>query len=360
MQFARGKLDLALQVLESVGKTNVVSSPRITVLNNEEAKVLVGTNQPYVTTTTTVTENNPITSQNVTYIDVGVSLTVTPTINQNGYVTMKIKPEVSSLGESFETPDGDEFPVVSTSETETTIMVKDGHTIVIAGLIEDREEESQNKIPVLGDIPILGYLFKGVSHGSEASPEKRELVIFLTPYVVEGTETFPETHNVWLRDSLRDRTLLESPVSIATDTLPPRSAVRELPRVAPAQGLPETKIADNIKWLDMPEVEEEPDPLDYIVTPEASSYIEDLRNKIYWTAKDVYPPEFEGDIRHVEVLFTLTRDGWLMGDPTVVNAVDTHLAGAACSAVKRAEPFPPFPREMEKDEEVFKITITYQ
>ena len=99
---ASNYIDAALEILETVGKTNVISSPRITVLNNEEAKVMVGTEQPYVESTTTVTDSGtPVTSQTVKTVDVGVELTVTPTINRDGYVTMKIKPEVSSLGEAI-------------------------------------------------------------------------------------------------------------------------------------------------------------------------------------------------------------------------------------------------------------------
>ncbi|GAG24671.1 unnamed protein product, partial [marine sediment metagenome] len=193
-----------IEMLKTVGRTNVISSPRITVLNNEEARVLVGTEQPIVTSTTTVPEGGQsITSESVTYIDVGVELTVTPTINKDGYVTMKIKPEISSLGTKIETAHSGEFSQgnyvypVSKSETETTVMVKDGHTIIIAGLIQDRDIMEEDKIPFLGDIPLIGALFKNKTVGSTDQAEKEELVIFLTPYIIHGDETFPEAENVW-------------------------------------------------------------------------------------------------------------------------------------------------------------------
>ncbi|MEA3305662.1 MAG: secretin N-terminal domain-containing protein, partial [Candidatus Omnitrophota bacterium] len=212
--------DAAMEVLQSVGKTNVISSPRITVLNNEEAKVLVGTNQPYVTTTTTVPEGGQsITAESITYIDVGVSLTVTPTINEDGYVTIKINPEISSLGTPLDTASGNTIPIVSTSESETTVMVKDRTTIVIAGLIEDRDEISEDKIPILGDIPLIGNFFKRKTGGSTTLPEKKELVIFLTPYIIHGTETFPEVENVWFGDKLIQRELLEQQMSLAVEDL---------------------------------------------------------------------------------------------------------------------------------------------
>ena len=85
-----------IQFLQTYGKTNILSNPRITVLNNEEAKILVGKNQPYVTTTVIQGETTSQIAASVTYIDLGVKLTVTPTINKDGYITMKVKPEVSS------------------------------------------------------------------------------------------------------------------------------------------------------------------------------------------------------------------------------------------------------------------------
>jgi general secretion pathway protein D len=231
-QFAHSYFTQVIEILQTIGKTNVVSSPRITVLNNEEAKVLVGTNQPYVTTTTTVPGggSEAITAQNVTYIDVGVQLTVTPTINRDGYVTMKIKPKVSSLSTTPFTAGGNSFPIVSTSETETTVMVKDGNTILIAGLIQDKDQVSESKIPILGDIPIIGNLFKKKtvgSTGTTSAPEKKELVVFLTPYIVQGTEIFPEAENVWYEKKLTQRELLEQQISLAVEDLNKKRSLTE-------------------------------------------------------------------------------------------------------------------------------------
>ncbi|MDP3789181.1 MAG: secretin N-terminal domain-containing protein, partial [Candidatus Omnitrophota bacterium] len=258
-KLAHASLDGAIKALAKVGKTNVISSPRITVVNNEEAKVLIGTNQPYVTSTTTVpSAGSPVTAENVTYIDVGITLRVTPTINNDGFITMKIKPEISSLGTPVETAHaagatGNSIPVVSKSETDTTVMVKDGTTILIAGLIQDRDIETINKIPILGDIPIAGYGFKNQTKGSTSStsnqPEKKEIVIFLTPYIMDGTEVFPEAANTFYGDKIsRDQQkLLDEQITLAVEGL----KKQELSEGPVPEEKPDTNthVSKILKWL---------------------------------------------------------------------------------------------------------------
>ena len=174
-----------IQLLQTVGTTDVLSTPRISVVENEEAKILVGTREAFVTTVATVTTGISTTAEEVTFVDVGVSLTVTPTINQEGFVTMKIKPEVSSVTRTITTASGNEIPIVQTSTAETTVMVKDGVTIIIAGLIEDQSLNTTKKVPILGDIPILGAAFRS----KQEEVIKSELVIFLTPSIISGEES---------------------------------------------------------------------------------------------------------------------------------------------------------------------------
>ena len=172
-----------IEVLETIGETNTLSSPRITAINNEEAKILVGSSEPYVTTTTTTTASGPsTTAETVNFIDVGVKLYVTPTINQDNFVTMKIKPEVSSVNTYLTTSENNRIPIVESSEAETSIMVKDGVTIVIGGLIKDEKIKTINKTPLLGDIPVLGALFRNI----DDLERKTELIIFLTPHIISG------------------------------------------------------------------------------------------------------------------------------------------------------------------------------
>ncbi|HOX54020.1 MAG TPA: secretin N-terminal domain-containing protein [Candidatus Omnitrophota bacterium] len=175
-----------IEALNTVGKTNTLSTPRITVLNNQEAKILVGTKEVYVSTTTTNTTGISTTAEEVTFVDVGVTLSVTPTINADGFVTMKIKPEVSSTGTPYTTASGNKIPVVSTSVAETNVMVKDGTTIIIGGLIKDKIQDTIKKLPFFGDIPLLGLAFRS----KDKTTTKTELAIFLTPHIISGESDY--------------------------------------------------------------------------------------------------------------------------------------------------------------------------
>lgn len=175
--------NVLIEALEEIGVTEVLSSPRIAVVNNKEAKILVGTTKPYVTSSTTTPASGPTTTaETVNFIEVGVKLFVTPTIHKDGFITMKIKPEVSSAAEDITTGNQNKIPIVVTTEAETTVLVKDGVTIVIGGLIEEEKTTNTSKIPLFGDIPFLGYLFKN----TDDSISKREIVIFLTPRIITG------------------------------------------------------------------------------------------------------------------------------------------------------------------------------
>ncbi|MDP8266524.1 MAG: secretin N-terminal domain-containing protein [Candidatus Aceula meridiana] len=175
--------DVLIEALETVGDTNTLSSPRILAINNEEAKILVGSNEPYITSETITTASGPATtSESVNFIDVGVKLYVTPKIHGDGYVTLKIKPEVSSVTRYLTTSTNNEIPIVDTSQAETTVTIKDGVTIVLGGLIKDEDIDNVNKVPLLGDIPFLGAVFRNKSQ----TTRKTELVIFLTCHIVGG------------------------------------------------------------------------------------------------------------------------------------------------------------------------------
>lgn len=172
-----------LEALDSVGETNILSNPRITTIHNHEAKILVGSTEPYVTSTTTTPSSGPATTaENVNFIEVGVKLYVTPKIHRDRYITMKIRPEVSSVTRNVVTANNNTIPVVETSEAETTVVVKDQSTIIIGGLIKDESIDSRRQIPVFGRIPVMGMVFRN----TEELLRKTEIVIFLTPRIVEG------------------------------------------------------------------------------------------------------------------------------------------------------------------------------
>ena len=171
-----------LQMLQTIGDTRTLSNPRIMAINNEEASIHVGTKEAYVTQTVSQAETTSTTAETVNFVDVGVTLKVTPTINRENMITMKIRPEVSTVTSTLDTAQGNVIPILSTSETETNIMVKHGVTILIGGLIKDEKINSVSQVPILGHIPLLGLLFQKRSD----EIKKTELVILLTPRLITG------------------------------------------------------------------------------------------------------------------------------------------------------------------------------
>jgi type II secretory pathway component GspD/PulD (secretin) len=171
---------ILIEALDTVGSVDILSTPSVTAINNKEARILVGPTQPYVTTATAAPSAGPsTTAESVNFIDVGVKLFVTPTVHADGFITMKIRPEVSSMTGSVSPGASNAAPVVETSEAETTVHVKNGVTIVIGGLIKEEKTKMTKKVPILGDVPFLGMAFRSYSH----DVKKTEIVIFLTPKV---------------------------------------------------------------------------------------------------------------------------------------------------------------------------------
>ena len=179
-------IDILLNYIRTLGNTQILSNPKLAVINNQEARIHVGERQAYVTTTTTTGQSTSTVSEEVTFVDVGIQLAVTPTINDDGYITMKVKPEISSVVSSLTTPSGNKIPIIDSSMAETTVMVKDGSTIIIGGLRKDEKISSYEQMPVLGKIPILNFLFKS----GTKSTERTELLVMLTPHIVTGDTLF--------------------------------------------------------------------------------------------------------------------------------------------------------------------------
>ena len=172
-----------IEALRSFGDTKILSEPRITALNGQEAKILVGSKEPYVTQTVSQAgTGTAITAEQVTFIDVGVKLFVTPTIAQDGYVQLKIRPEVSSKTGTLTTPSKNEIPIVETSEAETSLVIKDGAALILGGLIKEEKLKDHQRIPLLGDLPGLGLFFRS----TKETTKKTELMVFLTPRIVTG------------------------------------------------------------------------------------------------------------------------------------------------------------------------------
>ncbi len=178
----RRDFDAVINYLQTLGDTRILSNPKLAVINNQEARIHVGERQAYVTTTTTTGQSTSTVSEEVTFVDIGLQLSVTPTINDDGYVTMKIKPEISSVTSTLTTPSGNKIPIIDTSTAETTVLVKDGSTIIIGGLRKEEEITSSEQVPFFGSIPIIGNIFKS----STQTTARTELLVMITPYIVSG------------------------------------------------------------------------------------------------------------------------------------------------------------------------------
>lgn len=180
--FTFGTLDAStltatLSMLETKGDVNILSSPKISTLNNLEAKILIGERFP-ITTESIDAQTGLRTITLDHYEDIGIQLIVIPQVSGEDAISMIIHPAVSSLGELVE----ERFPRINTREADTQILIKNKHTVVIGGLLEDRDTVNISQVPVLGSIPILKYLFRN----KQNTIQKVELLIFVTPEIVNG------------------------------------------------------------------------------------------------------------------------------------------------------------------------------
>lgn len=154
-------------------KGRLLASPRIAALDGQIAKILIG--DRLAVESRQVVDGSEIIS--VTYIDVGIKLEVMPTINEDGTITTLIKPEVSNKTDA--TKNGN--PNIRTRQAETTLRVRSGETIVIGGLIQREENRAVLKFPLLGDIPLVGHLFRS----TDSEKKETELVILITPKIID-------------------------------------------------------------------------------------------------------------------------------------------------------------------------------
>lgn len=151
----------------------------------------MGSREAYITQTLSSATATTTTAESIQFIDVGVKLNVTPTISRDGFITMKIKPEISSVREFLTTKLGSRVPIVDTSEAETVVKVKDGAMVMIAGLTRKIETETRKEVPFFAKVPILGMFFGNVSKGPD-EPRYKEFVVFLTPRIMSGNVPEPK------------------------------------------------------------------------------------------------------------------------------------------------------------------------
>ncbi len=177
-------VNATLHALSTVSKTEILSRPSILTRNNQQATIMVGQSVPIITNSR-VSDQTNTTINTVQYQDIGIILRVTPFITQDGLVEMIVSPEISSLSATtVPISNTVSSPVIDKRSADTVVVTPSDRTVVIGGLISTQSSNRDNKVPILGDIPILGYAFKR----KQKADVKTELLIFLTPHVIRTAE----------------------------------------------------------------------------------------------------------------------------------------------------------------------------
>jgi len=223
-QISSDNWNATLHMLASSGKAQVLSRPSIMARNNQQAVIVVGQQIPLVTSSQVTTLGQTINS--ISYQDVGIILRVTPFITSDKTVEMIVAPEISSLSDqTVAVSAGVNAPIINKRSAETVVVTPNATTVVIGGLMQKQITSSVEKIPILGDIPLLGHAFRHTVKGETRS----ELLIFLTPYIVESTQTLK---NVTLNEANHSPAIQEnmSPEDIK-DNL---DTLRLMPQLVPA------------------------------------------------------------------------------------------------------------------------------
>ncbi len=295
----RTNTSVILEALKTYAMVESIANPRVTVSDNQEAKILVGTKEAFVTVTTTIpATGSVVTSPQIQFIDVGTKLFVTPHIKREGHVQLKIRPEVSTAKiEIFQT---NRIPIVTTTEAETNVLVKSGVTLIIGGLIENKVEKTRNQLPIVGDLPVVGAAFRG----SIEKIRKSELVVFLTPQIISPS----------------GERLTEFPQEVKPAT-----------RTSESEGSSQPSL-----------------PLSY------QTFIRTLVGKrLSQQLRILGLPAGSVDVR-----FVLAPNGRLVGHPHLTSPQGGSFIQAARTAIETIA-FPPFPEGASSQEVRFRVAVDY-
>jgi general secretion pathway protein D len=213
---------VTLRAIAAAGKAKVLSRPSIVARNNQPATITVGQSVPLITSVRFDTFGNAI--NNVTYTDVGIILHVTPFITSDGLVEMIVSPETSDLvadrsqwvpissGASGQVS----APLINSRSADTVVVTPDAQTVIIGGLMQDSKADTVSKIPLLGDVPLLGFLFRRTTKADT----KTELLIFLTPYIIQAPNELASITDREKQKSDGVKGLSEKELNQFLDTLP--------------------------------------------------------------------------------------------------------------------------------------------
>ena len=180
------QFEIILHALQEDFNANTLSAPRILTLNNQEATILVGTKYPILKSDVSTQAGTTVTSSLDYYENIGIQLNVIPKISgDNNYINMVIHPAVTSF-DSASTVGDNKYPIISTREAETSLLLEDNQTVVLGGLLKDVKKKSNTGIPFLKDIPLLGKMFTRDTNDTE----KIDLLIFITANIIKPEQAF--------------------------------------------------------------------------------------------------------------------------------------------------------------------------
>lgn len=222
---------------KEVGDANILANPRIRARNREKAKIMIGDKVPVSTTTTTATG---IVSESIQYLDVGIKLDVEPNVYLQDEVAIKIGLEVSSITNQVKTPAGSITYQIGSRSASTVLRLRDGETQVLAGLIGDEDRMSSNRIPGLGDIPILGRLFSS----QKDDRQKTEIVLSITPHLIRNIKRpDAQSNEFW---SGTEMSLRNRPITLQLDASD-EDGKAKTDESSPAVAMPQSNVkAKNI------------------------------------------------------------------------------------------------------------------
>ncbi|HEY6011074.1 MAG TPA: secretin N-terminal domain-containing protein [Nitrospirota bacterium] len=174
---------VVVNLIKQDSDAQTLANPRVRVLNNKQAKFHIGNKIPVQTSTTQATSIVAVTST-FEYKDIGIKVTIEPTVHLNNTVTLKMGLEISTLGDALDFGNGQKQYRFGTRNTDTLVNLRDGESVIIGGLIQDEERKSRIKVPILGDIPIIGKLFSSTDDGTI----KTDILMSITPNIVRNME----------------------------------------------------------------------------------------------------------------------------------------------------------------------------
>lgn len=227
--FSPGSSNITLDALARVTDVKVLSSPSLLVQDNREAVLNVGDEVPIVTRSATNVENSDsVVVNNIEYRDTGVILEVKPRISSNSMVALQVSQEVSRVATETTVQSDSLTPTIQQRKINSTINVLSGQTIVLGGLIQDSETGAQDKVPLLGDVPVLGNLFQN----NNTLASRTELIVFITPRIIRNAEDARDVSEE-LRDRMRSVAPLPQRDPKATSELPQPDTSQLEPAQAP-------------------------------------------------------------------------------------------------------------------------------